>query len=70
MLKTFQRLGYFCQFEFIPRPIIEHIRSCLSLGAKASAISPERSRRRYKEAIRQYLKISIYNKQGQKIIAL
>ena len=69
MLKTFQRLGYFCQFEFIPRPIIDHIRSCLSLGAKASAIAPERSRRRYTEAIRQYLKISIYNKQGQKIIA-
>lgn len=69
MLKTFQRLGYFCQFEFIPRPIIDHIHSCLNLGGKASAIAPERSRRRYREAIRQYLKISIYNKQGQKIIA-
>ena len=69
MLKTFQRLGYFCQFEFIPRSIIDHIRSCLSLGNKASAIAPERSRRRYRDAIRQYLKISTYNKQGQKIIA-
>ena len=69
MLKTFQRLGYFCQFEFIPHSIIDHIRSCLSLGEKASAIAPERSRRRYREAIRQYLKISIYNKQGQKIVA-
>ena len=69
MLKTFQRLGYFCQFEFIPRSIIDHIRSCLNLGEKASAIAPERSRRRYREAIRQHLKISVYNKQGQKIIA-
>ena len=41
----------------------------MNLGTKASAIAPERSRRRYREAIRQYLKISIYNKQGQKIIA-
>ena len=62
-------MGYFCQFEFIPRPIIDHIRTCLSLGEKASAIAPERSRRRYTEAIRQYLKISTYNKQGQKIVA-
>lgn len=69
MLKTFQRLGYFCQFEFIPRSIIDHIRTCLNLGAKASAIAPERSRRRYSEAIRQHLKISPYNKQGQKIVA-
>jgi hypothetical protein len=69
MLKTFQRLGYFCQFEFIPHPIIDHIRSCLNLGKKASEIAPERSRRRYCEAIRQYLNISTYNKQGQKIIA-
>ena len=69
MLKTFHLLGYFCQFEFIPCPIIDHIRTCLSLGEKASAIAPERSRRRYREAIRQYLNISTYNKQGQKIIA-
>ena len=69
MLKTFQRLGYFCQFELIPRPIIDHIRTCLNLGEKASAIAPERSRRRYREAIRQYLKISTYNKQGYKIVA-
>ena len=69
MLKTFQRLGYFCQFEFIPHSIIDHIRSCLNLGEKASVIAPERSRRRYRETIRQHLKISVYNKQGQKIIA-
>jgi hypothetical protein len=53
MLKTFQRLGYFCQFEFVPHSIIDHIRTCLNLGEKASAIAPERSRRRYTEAIRQ-----------------
>ncbi|MEN9521214.1 MAG: hypothetical protein RLZZ381_3802 [Cyanobacteriota bacterium] len=41
----------------------------MNLGAKASAIAPERSLRRYFEAIRQYFKISTYNKQGQKIIA-
>ena len=69
MLKTFQRLGYFCQFEFIPHSIIDHIRSCLNLGEKYSAIAPERSRRRYRDSIRQYLRISTYNKQGQKIIA-
>ncbi len=69
MLKTFQRLGYFCQFEFVPHSIIDHIRTCLNLGEKASAIAPERSLRRYRNAIRQYFKISTYNKQGQKIIA-
>jgi hypothetical protein len=66
MLKTFQRLGYFCQFEFIPRSIIDHIRTCLNLGEKASAIAPERSRRRYRDAIRQYLRISTYNSQSGK----
>ncbi len=60
-------MGYFCHFEFIPRPIIDHIRTCLKLGKDHSAIATYRSRRRYREAIRQYLKISSYNKQGQKI---
>ncbi len=70
MLKTFQRLGYFCHFELIPRPIIDQIRTCLKLGKDHSAIATYRSRRRYREAIRQYLKISSYNKQGQKIAAI
>ncbi len=66
-------MGYFCHFEFIPRPIIDHIRTCLKLGKDHSAmraIATYRSRRRYREAIRQYLKISSYNKQGQKIAAI
>ena len=70
MLKTFQRLGYFCHFEFIPLPIINHIRTCLKLGKDHSAIAPERSRRRYREAIRKYLKISSYDQGGQKIVAI
>jgi TnpA family transposase len=70
MLKTFQRLGYFCHFEFIPHSIIDHIRTCLKLDKKHSAIAPERSRRRYSKTIKKYLNISTYNKQGQKILAI
>lgn len=69
MLKAFQRLGYFPHPDFIPTKIITHIRSCLKLPQKISAIAPLRSRRRYQDAIRGYLKVTPYNKRGQQLVA-
>ncbi len=70
MLKTFQRLGYFCHPKVIPTGIVNHIRDYLKLGKDHSAIAPVRSSRRYKEAIRNYLAVSTYDKQGQKLMAI
>jgi len=70
MLKTFQRLGYFCHPEAIPVAIVNHIRDYLKLGKNHSAIAPVRSSRRYKEAVRNYLAVSIYDKRGQKLMAI
>ncbi len=70
MLKTFQCLGYFCHPEVIPGAIVNHIRDYLKLGKNHSAIVPLRSSRRYKEVIRKYLAVSIYDKRGQKLMAI
>ena len=70
MLKTFQHLGYFCHPEVIPAAIINHIRTCLKLGKKHSAIAPERSHYRYRQTIRDYLQITPYNKTAQKLTAI
>jgi hypothetical protein len=61
MLKAFQRLGYFPHPDFVPQPIIDHLRSVLKLSAKVSAIPSLRSRRRYTEAIRVYLNVKPYD---------
>ena len=67
MLKTFQRLGYFPHPELIPNSVLNHIRSCLEMKPKVQAIPPERSRRRYEEAIRAFLGVSPYNKKAQRV---
>ena len=69
MLKSFQRLGYFPEPELIPTTIIEHIRGCLKMGRKASFKRPEPSRLRYQRAIRAYLGVLPYDRQGQKVAA-
>ena len=70
MLKSFQRLGYFTHPELVPQPIIIHLRTCLELEAQVSPIPSLRSIRYYQEAIRDYLKISPYNNQGQELAAI
>ncbi len=70
MLKSFQRLGYFTHPELVPQPIIIHLRTCLELDYQVSPIPSLRSIRYYQEAIRDYLKISPYNNQGQELAAI
>ncbi len=69
MLKAFQRLGYFPHPDFVPQPIIDHLRSVLKLSAKVSAIPSLRSRRRYTEAIRVYLNVKPYDNIAQQLVA-
>jgi TnpA family transposase len=69
MLKSFQRLGYFVTIESVPTAIIAHLRKCLNLSAKVSAIPSVRSRRYYQKAIRTYLDIKPYNQAASKLAA-
>jgi hypothetical protein len=59
MLKSFQRLGYFPHPDLVPTPVIRHLRSCLKFPSWVSAIPSVRTRRRYQQAIRAYLKLSL-----------
>src|SRR5579883_251559 len=38
MLKAFQQIGYFPHPEFVPVPVITHLRACLKLNAWISAV--------------------------------
>ena len=69
MLKSFQRLGYFPRSEAVPVAVVNHIRTCLNLGANVSAIAPERSRYVYQDIIRAYLGVHSYDKKAQKAMA-
>lgn len=52
MLKLFQRLGYFPHPENVPITIIKHLRSYLKLRDWVKAITTDRQRRNYQQAIR------------------
>ena len=69
MLKSFQRLGYFPHPEFVPVPVISHLRSCLKLRSWVSAIPSLPSRYRYQQAIRTYLGVQPYNNMAQQLAA-
>jgi hypothetical protein len=69
MLKSFQRLGYFPRSEAVPVAVVNHIRTCLNLSAKVSAIAPERSRYVYQNIIRSYLGVHSYDQKAQKAMA-
>ncbi|WP_390370163.1 DUF4158 domain-containing protein [Crinalium epipsammum] len=62
MLKSFQRLGYFTDIESVPTAIIAHLRKCLNLSVKVSAIPSVRSKRYYQQAIRTYLGVKPYDR--------
>lgn len=70
MLKSFQRLGYFTQPEYVPATIIKHLRSSLKIGEGVKLMSGERQRRNYQQAIREYLGVKPYDKTAQKLIAV
>jgi Domain of unknown function (DUF4158)/Tn3 transposase DDE domain len=69
MLKSFQRLGYFPLSETVPPNVIGHIRTCLNLSSSVCAIPSDRSRYYYAEAIRDYLKVTTFDRKAQTIIA-
>ncbi|WP_073075349.1 DUF4158 domain-containing protein [Phormidesmis priestleyi] len=69
LLKSLQRLGYFPHPDFVPTPVIQHLRSHLKLPSNISAISPLRTRRRYQQAIRTYLNIKPYDDVAQQLVA-
>lgn len=70
ILKSFQRLGYFCTPKTIPIAIIDHIRSCLKLKPWVKAIPSERQRYTYQKLIREYLEVRPYNKNAQRKITI
>ena len=65
LLKTFQRLGYFCAIEEIPPAVIRHIRGALKLRAqvKLDHIEP-RTLYRYHAQVRAYLGVREFSKGG------
>ena len=69
MLKSFQRLGYFTDIESVPTAIIAHLRKCLNLSVKVSAIPSVRSKRYYQQAIRTYLGVKPYDRTASKLTA-
>jgi TnpA family transposase len=69
MLKSFQRLGYFPLSETVPPNVIRHIRACLNLSSSVCAIPSDRSRYYYAAAIRDYLKVTTFDRKAQTIIA-
>lgn len=62
LLKSFQQLGYFPKISEVPTAIISHIRNCLSL---IPAIEPGyeemRTLYRHHQAIRDYLRVTLWN---------
>ncbi len=70
MLKSFQRLGYFPHPENVPITIIKHLRSYLKLRDWVKAITTDRQRRNYQQAIREYLGVKAYDNAAQKLIAV
>lgn len=69
MLKSFQRLGYFPAPEEVPEAIVSHIRARLKLGAEVVASLPTRTRQRYRDSIREYLRVKAYGDEGRRVAA-
>ena len=65
LLKTFQRLGYFCAIDEIPPAVVRHIRGALKLRAKVKLgdIQP-RTLYRYHAQIRRHLGVRDFAQDG------
>ncbi len=69
LLKTFQKLGYFPKGHSIPKPIIKHIRDCLSLPPDTPLdIQPARVTRKYQQKIRSYFHVIPNGKETRPIM--
>ena len=69
MLKSVQHLGYFSAIVDIPITIQAHICKCLQIPADSLPfIDARRSRTRYRAAIRAYLNINPYSRNGEAIV--
>lgn len=66
MLKSFQRLGYFPKPEEVPEPILLHVGSHLGMTPNTSPAPPLRSRQRYRDAIRDHLKVKPYSNEARR----
>jgi len=55
ILKAFRRLGYFPKPEEVPEAVVSHLRSRLGLPEDVPATPPQRSRQRYRDAVREHL---------------
>lgn len=64
MLKSFRSLGYFPALEEVPEAVVSHVRSWLKLGGEIVAAPPARSRQRYRDSIREYLRVKAYGDEG------
>lgn len=82
MLKSFQNLGYFPKPDEVPESIVSRVRSSLRLpevpttnpdGALTTPDTPdntpERSLRRYRDAIREHLEVKAFGRDGRRIAA-
>jgi hypothetical protein len=69
MLKSFRRLGYFPKPEAVPEAVVSHLRSRLGLPEDAPATPPERSRQRYRDAIRRHLGVKAYGEGARRMAA-
>lgn len=71
LLKSFQRLGYFSQFEDLPQQVIDHIAKVVKVSSdKQFLIDYERNGYRYRHIplIRSHLAILPYSKGGQRAL--
>lgn len=65
LLKTFQRLGYFCALDEIPPAVVRHIRGALKLRAKVKIGDVEpRTLYRYHAHVRRYLGVRDFAQDG------
>lgn len=68
LLKTSQRLGYFPKLEEVPEPIINHLRSWMSLKPDTTpGYGNPRVRYEHQAAIRKFRGIKPYGKEAQRI---
>lgn len=68
LLKSFQRLGYFPSVTEIPPKIVNHIRSNLKLSVDiVLGYENRKTMYRHRTAIREYLQVNPFNKNGLRI---
>ena len=69
MLKSFQCLGYFLNPEDVPEAVVSHLRSRMGLADDIRAMSPSRSRQRYRDVIREYLGVKPFGEDARRLAA-